>query len=356
MKLLQYNNPSIYLISLSVVILSLGIIMAYLVHTTVDNLKNDASIINEAGIIRGSIQRVTKLILSESTKSSSEINININRLIERFISMEKGYGYSKSEENLFKGIQKLKEKWIILERKLIKYQERQTKQLEKEIIDESEDCWKAAVAVVHMAQLVTEDKVKGIRKLFYLILFLNTISAILVILLIFSYVRNKLEYESSHDPLTNLYNRRTYEYLIESELDRSKRYNSPLSLILFDIDYFKKINDKHGHSIGDKVLINLAKVIVKSIRKTDSVSRIGGEEFAIISPETNAEVAFKLAEKIRNRVEEYSFEACDKVTISLGLAEFHKDITNEELYTQADHALYLAKNRGRNRTEVFVKS
>lgn len=355
MKFQQHNNPSIYLIWLSVVILSLGMIMAYLVRTTVEDLKYDARIINEAGIIRGSIQRLTKLVLSDSTQSPNEIIIDINRLIERFLSMEKENGHSGSEENLFKSIHNLNEKWMNLERRLNEYRQAHSKQLKNVIIEESEDCWKAAVAVVHMAQLVTEAKVKGIERLFYLILFLNTISAILVILLIFSYVRKKLEYESSHDPLTRLYNRRSYENAIESELARSQRYYSPLSLIMFDIDRFKNINDKYGHNTGDKVLIDLARLVKTSIRETDSVFRVGGEEFAIISPETTAETAFKLAEKVRNRVENYPFEAHEKITISLGIAEFYKDITKEDLYNHADHALYLAKNGGRNRTEFFIK-
>ncbi len=354
MKFLQYKKPSIYLISLSAVILSLGIIMTYLVYHTVENLKYDARVINEAGIIRGSIQRVTKLVLSDSIQSSNEIIIDINRLIERFISMETGYRHSGSEDNLSKGIQNLKEKWLNLEHMLIEYQETHSEQIRKEIIKESENCWEAAVAVVLAAQLATEDKVRGIMKRFYFILILNTISAILVILLIFSYVRKKLEYESSHDPLTCLYNRRSYQNVIESEVARSKRYNSPISLILFDIDYFKKINDKYGHKIGDKVLINLAKVIIESVRKIDSVFRVGGEEFAIISPETKVEGAFKLAEKVRKRVESYSSVTLNKVTISLGVAEFYQDITTDTLYNHADQALYLAKNRGRNRTEVFI--
>jgi diguanylate cyclase (GGDEF)-like protein len=351
---MQYKRPSTYLILLSAVILSLGFIMAYFVHITVENLKYDASLINETGVVRGSIQRVTKLVLSDSIQSSNEIIIDINQLIERFISMEKGYRHDGSKENISKGLQNLKEKWQNLEHRLIEYQETHSKQIQKEIIEESENCWKAADAVVLTAQLANEAKVAGI-KLFYIILILNAISAILVILLVFSYVRKKLEYESSHDPLTYIYNRRSYENVIESEVARSKRYNQPMSLILFDIDYFKNINDKYGHKIGDKVLIDLAKVVIESIRKSDSVFRVGGEEFAIISPETRAEGAFKLAEKVRNRVENYSFETFNKVTISLGVAEFYQDITKDELYHHADQALYLAKKKGRNCTEVFIK-
>ena len=337
------------------VILSLGIIMAYLVHTTAENLKYDAKIINEAGIIRGSIQRATKLVLSDSIQASDEVIKDINRLLARFISMEERYWNSETEKKLIMGIQNLKKKWLNLERMLVEYQETHSIQIKKVIIEESEICWKAAVEVVLMAQFITEDKVRDIKNIFYLILILNTISAILVILLIFLYVRNKLEYETSHDHLTRLYNRRSYENVIESEVTRSKRYNSPMSLILLDIDYFKSINDKYGHKIGDEVLINLAKLLIESIRKTDSAFRVGGEEFAIISPETKAEDAFKLAEKIRNRVENYSFGTCNNVTISLGVAEFHQDITKDDLYNHSDQALYLAKNRGRNHTQVFIK-
>ena len=150
-------------------------------------------------------------------------------------------------------------------------------------------------------------------------------------------------------------NRRSYEDVIEVEVERSKRYNHPLSLILFDIDYFKNINDEYGHKVGDKVLKDLTRVVVESTRKSDSVFRIGGEEFAIISPGTNAEGAFNLAEKVRKNVENYRFDTLNKVTLSLGVAEFYKDITKNELYQRADKSLYLSKNKGRNRTETYTK-
>ncbi len=350
---MKYKKQSTYLILLASIMLSLGCIMAYFVHITVKNLKNDARLINETGVVRGSIQRVTKIVLSDSIQASNEIFIDINNLIDQFLSMEKGGRNNSSEENIFKAIQDLKEKWQNLEQKLIEYQETHSKQIQKEIIEESENCWKAADAIVLTAQHVNEDKVAGI-KIFYIILILNAISAILVILLVISYVRIKLEYESSHDPLTHIHNRRSYENVIESEVARSQRYGRPMTLTLFDIDYFKKVNDKYGHRTGDKVLIDLAKVVKENSRRSDSVFRVGGEEFAIISPETRTEGAFRLAEKLRNIVENYSFEIFNKVTISLGVAEFYQDITKDELYLHADQALYLAKNRGRNRTEIFI--
>ncbi|MCP4369559.1 MAG: GGDEF domain-containing protein, partial [Deltaproteobacteria bacterium] len=281
--------------------------------------------------------------------------IEINHLIERFLSMEKGYRHYGSSKDIFKGIQNLKEKWHNLEHGIIEYQETHSAQIKKRIIEESEKCWEAADAVVLMAQLTTENKVASI-KIFYIILILNAITAILVILLVFIYVRIKLEHESLHDPLTHINNRRAFENTIDSEVARSKRYNTPMSLVLLDIDNFKNINDNYGHNIGDKVLIELAKVLKEFIRKSDAVFRIGGEEFAIIIPETRVVGALKLSEKVRDRVDNYSFESVSNVTISLGVAEFNRNITKDELFENADQALYLAKNRGRNRAEVFTKS
>ncbi len=351
---MQFKRPSTYLILLSAVILNLSFIMVYFVYNTVESLKYDAKIINETGVIRGSIQRVTKLVLFDSIQSSNELIMDINHLIERFISMEKEYKYYESDKNIFKGLHNLNENWQNLELRLIEYQENHSELIKKEIIEKSEKCWNSANVVVLLAQLNTEDKVGGI-KLFYIILILNTIIITLVILLAISYVREKLEFESSHDPLTRIYNRRSYENVIENEIARSKRYNHPLSLILFDIDYFKNVNDKYGHKTGDKVLIDLVSVVINSIRKSDSVFRIGGEEFAVVSPDTIEEGAFKIAEKVRSVVENYSFKSFNKMTISLGVAGFYKDITKDDLYLHADQALYSAKNGGRNRTEVYSR-
>jgi len=329
--------------------------MAYLVYATGNNLKYDARIINETGIIRGGIQRVTKLVLSGSVQKPDETFADINRLIEKFTS-EKGYKYRELDGNFIEVALELKKKWLILEANLTEYQLTPSEKLHERIIDESEACWKVAVEVVLTAQHVAEDKVKHVEKLFYIFLVLNIISAMLILYLIFSYVKKKLEYESSHDHLTSIYNRRSYEYAIDYEVVRNERYGSPLSLILFDIDHFKIINDKYGHKTGDHVIISITELITVSIRKSDLLFRVGGEEFAIISPETNSASALKLAESVRNKIENYTFETVSKVTISLGVAEYYPGLTKDHLYSNADQAMYQAKEGGRNRTEVFNNS
>ena len=352
MKFLRYKKSSVYLYLLSVFIISLGIIMTYLVYSTENKLKYDAERINETGIIRGGIQRITKLVLSGSTLKYEIIIADINRLIEKY-SFENGSKYRELDADFVKVVLELGKKWSILESSLTKYQINPSEELHEIIINESEACWKTAVEVVLAAQHVAEDNVKHVEKLFYFFLILNIISAILILYLIFSYVKKKLEYESSHDHLTSLLNRRSYEYAIDYEVIRNQRYGSSLSLVLFDIDHFKVINDKYGHKTGDQVIRSITKLIAESIRKTDLLFRVGGEEFAIIIPETNSISAQKLAESVRKKVEKYVFETVNKVTISLGVAEYYPSLTKDHLYSNADLAMYEAKKGGRNRTEVF---
>ncbi len=306
-------------------------------------------------MIRGSIQRVTKLVLSDSTEMSNEISAEISRLFAHFISEENTSRHNGVDESVFDGLLILREEWHSLERLLSEFQINPSVAIEKEIVTESEHCWTAADSVVLAAQVATEGKV-GNFQLFYTILGINAVTVILVILYVIIYVRRKLEYESSHDSLTGLLNRRSYDKFIRAEIARSTRYSSCLSLIIFDVDRFKLINDRCGHGTGDLVFVDLAREVAGLVRETDMVFRVGGDEFAVVCPETDADGAFQLAEKIRIRIENYAFATGKTETISLGIAEFQKDHSKEQLYCRADEALYHAKNNGRNRSEVWIYS
>jgi len=154
------------------------------------------------------------------------------------------------------------------------------------------------------------------------------------------------------DGLTGAHNKRFFHEALEREVSRSKRYGRILSLILFDIDHFKKVNDTSGHIAGDAVLRQLAALVRVNIRREDIFSRVGGEEFAIIVPETGVTEAAAVANKIRILVEnaEISFDTITiPVTISLGVASLEANDTAEVLYAKADALLYRAKQMGRNR-------
>jgi diguanylate cyclase (GGDEF)-like protein len=156
------------------------------------------------------------------------------------------------------------------------------------------------------------------------------------------------------DELTKLANRRGFNSRLEEEYSRIKRFNYYLSCIMIDIDHFKKINDTYGHSIGDKILVELAHVINKHKRRYDLLARYGGEEFVMLLPQTAIEDALIVAERMRRNVESHVFLAGShniKITISLGVSSYssYEPLTKEELVQKADMALYEAKAKGRNR-------
>jgi diguanylate cyclase (GGDEF)-like protein len=123
---------------------------------------------------------------------------------------------------------------------------------------------------------------------------------------------------------------------------------------MMDADYFKNINDIYGHSVGDKVLIQLTELIRKGIRKTDILARYGGEEFAVLMPGTEAEGAFEIADRLRNSIASYEFPVCKEVTCSFGVAEFSETDTIDSFVQKADIALYEAKSKGRNNAQLFA--
>jgi diguanylate cyclase (GGDEF)-like protein len=153
------------------------------------------------------------------------------------------------------------------------------------------------------------------------------------------------------DGLTGIFNRRFFELRIMEEVERARRYGSTMAVIMTDIDQFKRLNDEFGHLLGDEVLRQVSSVFHQQLRKTDVVCRYGGEEFALLLTQTNAEQAFVVAEKLRRMVEKWQFPGVPRaITISAGVAAFPQHGKNrDELVRAADSGLYLAKQNGRNR-------
>ncbi len=163
----------------------------------------------------------------------------------------------------------------------------------------------------------------------------------------------RLEQISRTDELTGLSNRRHFMEVIDAEFARCTRYQSPLSLVLLDLDHFKTINDTFGHVVGDGVLAGVGATLTDLLRKCDSAARYGGEEFALLLPETVASGAMVVAERCRQVIEETDFEGVApnfRVTASFGVAAYPEHVVGrvEDLIRKADQALYLAKGRGRN--------
>ena len=168
-------------------------------------------------------------------------------------------------------------------------------------------------------------------------------------------LEEKLKHELDHDFLTGLHTRASFTSRALVELHRAVRSNIPLSVLMLDIDYFKLVNDSHGHQTGDKVLKIFAKTIKSSLRDFDIFARIGGEEFVIVLAETNQDEALEIAERIRLLIENTKISPFDigpplQITVSIGLSSLSsKEDTIDVLISRADQALYKAKNTGRNR-------
>ena len=167
-------------------------------------------------------------------------------------------------------------------------------------------------------------------------------------------LKNKLnaaQQKATHDHLTGLPNRLAYDDRLAIEMARWKRYQTPLSLLIWDIDFFKKINDNFGHKAGDKTLILIAKLISHHCRETDFVSRFGGEEFTMLLSDTDAQSALLAAEKLRQVIEKTAFNSSGKkiaITISCGITQLTENDTADSAFNRADKALYDAKKNGRN--------
>jgi len=171
-------------------------------------------------------------------------------------------------------------------------------------------------------------------------------------------MERELERQANFDALTGLVNRRHFLEKAESEIARSKRYGGELSLIMFDIDHFKRVNDTHGHHVGDQVLRHVAETTRNCIRNIDIAGRIGGEEFVILLPQTDLDHAAEAAERLRTAMEtsEIVLENGSHliVTVSLGVVtQCDRSDALDELLKRADTAMYQAKQNGRNRLSVF---
>lgn len=172
-------------------------------------------------------------------------------------------------------------------------------------------------------------------------------------------LRERLREQAFRDPLTDLYNRRYMEDALQREIYRARRSRGPVSMLVVDVDHFKRLNDTRGHDAGDEVLRRLGEIFASAVRDSDIACRFGGEEFALVLPDCAARVAARKAERIRGRIEEmvvaYGDDRISGVTVSVGVATTGGDDgwSGRDLFRAADRALYAAKRAGRNQVIVY---
>ncbi|MGH6682867.1 MAG: sensor domain-containing diguanylate cyclase [Pseudolabrys sp.] len=164
-----------------------------------------------------------------------------------------------------------------------------------------------------------------------------------------------LDFRATTDPLTGLFNRRKFDRILAAEMLRAQRYKAPLSIVLYDVDHFKQVNDSFGHQVGDNVLTELSRFVGARIRNSDALARWGGEEFVILCPGGNGAMACQLAGNLRDAIAALAIEGAGNVTCSFGVAQYEDGDTPESFLTRADGALYRAKLNGRNTVELAAQ-
>ena len=162
------------------------------------------------------------------------------------------------------------------------------------------------------------------------------------------FLKLEMQQLSELDPLTGTFNRRKFHEALDVAISKATRYHHRFSLLMMDIDHFKRINDTFGHQSGDQVLYKFCELIKESSRNTDQLFRMGGEEFALITSVVEGENIQALAEKLRKRIESFSFPKIGHITMSIGIANIVEDDDHESIYARADNAMYEAKRNGRN--------
>ena len=231
--------------------------------------------------------------------------------------------------------------------------------LDRIIVEQSADA--KPISVLGQQHEVNNDLItEELRDTQQLILITIILSVLLISLFIArrwlaksaQYAKN-LQQEANHDYLTHLLNRRSFNVLAQQSVAISKRYSSDLSIVSFDIDHFKSINEQYGQELGDKVIRNVADIIQDNCRDSDSVFRFDGEAFLILLPQTSVSEAIKLADKIRNKIAStptFSDKLIVEMTASGGITQWQKqEINIESALNRADKALFQAKEQGRDR-------
>ena len=371
------NNPTKSMTLTYVVSLSIIAILSILVHFMLDRIINEqsdsASIVNISGKQRMLSQRVSLFTMEylstghsksqqEAQQALNQINHNHQFLLNYHTNSEdlrQLYYHPPHEVN----------------DKLATFSQLITEALNTKLPDVVEETSDKNLQFLELAKhsllnsldtVVAQHETDSIQKVEELRFAQQMVSVIIILTLLIealfifrpmvskvSRFAERLQKEANHDPLTGLLNRRSFSLLLDKALALSRRHNHKLSLVTFDIDHFKSVNDNYGHDVGDKTLQHISSIIKSNTRVSDSVARFGGEEFVMLLPQTKQQDAFYLANKIREKIENSPLSLDGiilEITVSAGVSEFQTlDEGMEDALKRSDDSLYQAKSTGRNK-------
>lgn len=337
----------ISIVSFHIIIISLN---TFFIKYAMNQIENDARLINTTGKIRSGVQRVVKLEFAQKDYKS-----DIKRVDEIFQKILDKSNYnldSLTMQNYLEMITLLSSNWEELKEALKIYSDDHSNKNQELVLLKSEEFWFLSENLMNTLSTIATQKTY-IFKFSFIIFAFEFFLILFVIFIINKFIRKKLEILSRVDPLTNAYNRNVYNEYMENELEAFLRYKNSVAFIIFDIDFFKNINDTLGHKAGDTVLKDLVNLIAVNIRKTDKLFRIGGEDFVILAKNLDKSNLENLTDKLRKKVQEYDFGLDKNITISLGATFFKDNDTKESIFKRADEALYCSKKDGRNKVTIY---
>ena len=353
MNVFKNGSPKSYIIILvlvsGIILLTNSIIIYHI--TNIQSKQN--KVINIAGRQRMLSQKMAKeslLILNDDFSSKKLINT-----MNEFQNNLKDLKYGNTDRNMPP----------TEDQKIMKQQQKVTKLWKKYkskikiIINDNKHIHKKEKALDYIKEnnkklLKEVDKTVDLYEKKSITMFIGTIQTIIfiigaLVLFITWRIVTKLINKSERDQLTKIYNKAKFNKELNEEIEKAKRYNSDFGLIMYDIDHFKKANDNYGHDVGDKILIELTGLVRKAIRNIDILARWGGEEFMIITPNTNLNSTMKLAERLRKEISQHDFYKIENLTCSFGVTAYKEKDNIDSIIKRVDNALYEAKNSGRNK-------
>lgn len=338
------------LVLISILIL---LINSYVIYKITKIQKKQSKVINIAGRQRMLTQKTTKEILHKRyedydtfklLRTINEFQKNLEDL--KYGNEDRGIPPTKNEQIMKQQI-KVTKIWNEFRKnvKIILNNNESSLKTKKAFEYIKDNNMKLLNEVNKAVKLYEENSIQTITIIIQIIILIIGIIIILITKIIVTNIINKAEI----DHLTNIYSRKKFSKELEKELERVKRYDNRLGLIMFDIDYFKKINDTYGHDVGDEVLKMISNEVDEKIRDIDIFARWGGDEFMIIMPNTDIQGAKKLAERLKKHISQINFDKIGQITCSFGVIENKKDDLMQDMIKRVDNALYEAKEEGRNK-------
>lgn len=328
--------------------LFLLLLNGWFLYYQLERVEDDAQVINQAGLVRGLTQRIAKL--EAGGVAATALIKKTESVLKELEGHTDDFSVIESDKRFAEGLREIRTAWEKQRKLIAAYRKSKKRNNRVQLVQHSETLWKLTNNFVFLSQEIAEAK-HGAFRLVFFILSIDVLVICFIVWMIRSIVRGKLEVAAAFDKLTGVYNRGVHDQMLGKAVEAAHRYEKDLSYLMMDIDHFKRLNDRHGHDVGDLALKTLAAAALKEIRSSDALCRVGGEEFAVLMPETEQEQALQVAERIRAAAEKCMRGKLPPITVSVGVATLKEKETTQRLYKRADALMYHAKDAGRNRIQ-----